>query len=104
VTNNRFKLILVQTEAVEGRWRSRQITVAFYDPQTDTPITDVAKVDLNITSRHPGDREIDLRLTVNTASPPTKADLVVKDADDQSELLRETWIISLGIANDFGDF
>ncbi|MDB9446890.1 BREX-1 system phosphatase PglZ type A [Anabaena sp. CS-542/02] len=104
VTNNRFKLILVQTEAVEGRWRSRQITVGFYDPQTHTPITNVAEVNLTSTSPNPGDREIDLRLTVNTASPPTRADLIVKDADDQSELLRETWIISLGIANDFGDF
>ncbi|MDB9538743.1 hypothetical protein NWP21_02295 [Anabaenopsis sp. FSS-46] len=61
-------------------------------------------MNLTSTSPNPGDRAIDLRLTVNTASPPTRAYLIVKDADDQSELLRETWIISLGIANDFGDF
>ncbi|MEA5566668.1 BREX-1 system phosphatase PglZ type A [Anabaena sp. UHCC 0399] len=104
VTNNRFKLTLVQTEAVEGRWRSRQITVALYDPQTNTPITDVPRANLTSTSPHPSDREVSLRLTVTTASPPSNAYLIVKDADDESELLRETWTISLGIANDFGDF
>lgn len=104
VTNNRFKLTLVQTEAVEGRWRSRQITVALYDPQTNTPITDVPRANLTSTSPHPTDREINLRLTVTTASPPSNAYLIVKDADDESELLQETWTISLGIANDFGDF
>ena len=104
VTNNRFKLTLVQTEAVEGRWRSRQITVALYDTQTNTPITDVPGANLTSTSPHPSDREVNLRLTVTTASPPSNAYLIVKDADDESELLRETWTISLGIANDFGDF
>jgi uncharacterized protein (TIGR02687 family) len=104
VTNNRFKLTLVQTEAVEGRWRSRPITVALYHPQTHSPITDVPKVQLTSTSIHPSEREISIRLTVTTASPPNHADLIVKDGDDESELLRETWTISLGIANDFGDF
>ncbi len=104
VTNNRFSLTLVQTEVVEGRWRSRQITVALYDPQTTTPITDVRGAILSSTSPHPSDREINLRLTVTTANPPTNAYLIVKDADDESELLRETWAVSLGIANDFGDF
>jgi uncharacterized protein (TIGR02687 family) len=104
VTNNRFSLTLVQTEAVEGRWRSRQITVALYDPQTNTPITDVRGAKLSSNSPHPSDREINLRLTVTTANPPTNAYLIVKDADDESELLREPWTVSLGIANDFGDF
>ncbi|MEH1956426.1 BREX-1 system phosphatase PglZ type A [Nostoc sp.] len=104
VTNNRFTLTLVQSDAVEGRWRSRQITVAFYDPQTNTPITDVRGANLSSTSPHPSDREISLRLTVTTANPPTNVYLIVKDADDESELLRETWAVSLGIANDFGDF
>ncbi|MDZ8259431.1 BREX-1 system phosphatase PglZ type A [Nostoc sp. ChiQUE01b] len=104
VTNNRFTLTLVQSDAVEGRWRSRQITVAFYDPQTNTPITDVRGANLSSTSPHPSDREINLRLTVTTANPPSNVYLIVKDADDESELLRETWAVSLGIANDFGDF
>lgn len=104
VTNNRFSLTLVQTDAVEGRWRSRQITVALYDPQTNTPLTDVRGANLSSTSPHPSEREISLRLTVTTANPPTSVYLIVKDADDESELLRESWTVSLGIANDFGDF
>ncbi len=104
VTNNRFNLTLVQTEAVEGRWRSRQVTVALYDPQTNAAITDVRGANLSSTSPHPSEREISLRLTVAIASPPTNAFLIVKDADDESELLRENWSVSLGIANDFGDF
>ena len=104
VTNNRFSLTLVQTDAVEGRWRSRQITVALYNPQTNAPITDVRGANLSSTSPHPSEREISLRLTVTTANPPTNAYLIVKDADDESELLKETWTVSLGIANDFGDF
>ena len=104
VTNNRFSLTLVQTDAVEGRWRSRQITVALYDPQTNSPITDVRGANLSSTSRHPSEREISFRLTMTIANPPSNAFLIVKDADDESELLRENWAVSLGIANDFGDF
>lgn len=104
VTNNRFNLSLVQTEAVEGRWRSRQVTVALYDPETLLPITDVPKTELNSSSINPSDREFNIRLTVTTTNPPTTAFLIVKDADDQSELLREPWRVHLGITNDFGDF
>jgi len=28
----------------------------------------------------------------------------VRDADDDEELIRESWTVSLGIINDFGDF
>lgn len=104
VTNNRFNLNLVQTEAVEGRWRSRQVTVALYDPETLLPITDMPKTELNSSSINPSDRSYSIRLTVTTTNPPTTAILIVKDADDQSELLRENWTINLGILNDFGDF
>jgi hypothetical protein len=104
VTNNRFSLSLVQTEAVEGRWRSRQVTVALYDPESLAPITDVPRAELSSSSVNPSDRDFSIRLTVTTTTPPTTAYLIIKDADDQSELLRETWTVNLGITNDFGDF
>ncbi len=104
VTNNRFNLSLVQTEAVEGRWRSRQVTVALYDPESLAPITDVPGAELSSSSVSPSDREFSIRLTVTTTNPPTTAYLIVKDADDESEILRETWTVNLGITNDFGDF
>jgi len=104
VTNNRFTLTLVQTDAVEGRWRSRQITVALYNTETNTPITDVKKIELSSSSPHPSERENTVRLTITTSNPPTRALLIIRDADDDSELVREDWTISLSIANDFGDF
>jgi uncharacterized protein (TIGR02687 family) len=104
VTNNRFSLTLVQSEAVEGRWRSRQITVALYSSDSNTPITDVKKIELSSTSPHPSERENAVRLTIATSNPPTRALLIIRDADDDSELVREDWTISLSIANDFGDF
>ena len=104
VTNNRFTLTLVQKDAVEGRWRQRQVTVALYDTQTNQPITDIPKIELNSSSLNPSSRENTIRLTVSTSNPPTRALLIVRDADDDTELLRENWTISLGITNDFGDF
>jgi hypothetical protein len=64
VTNNRFSLTLVQTDAIEGRWRSRQVTVALYDIQTNKPITDVKKIELNSSSPNPSERENIVRLTI----------------------------------------
>jgi uncharacterized protein (TIGR02687 family) len=104
VTNNRFSLTLVQSEAVEGRWRSRQITVALYNTDSNTPITDVKKIELSSSSPHPSERDNTVRLTIATSNPPTRALLIIRDADDDSELVREDWTISLSIANDFGDF
>lgn len=104
VTNNRFNLTLVQADAVQGKWRSRQVTVALYDTTTNEPITDVKKVELSSSSEYPSEREQSVRLTIATSNPPTRALLIIRDADDESELVRENWTISLGITNDFGDF
>jgi len=103
VTNNRFSFNLMQTDPVEGRWRSRRVSVALYDSQAN-PITDVKLVELGSSSSHPTDREFKQTLTVIMTNPPTTAALVVQDADDNTELVRETWTINLGITNDFGDF
>ncbi|MEL6351575.1 MAG: BREX-1 system phosphatase PglZ type A [Cyanobacteria bacterium J06627_28] len=104
VTNNRFRLSLIQTDPVAGRWRSRPITVALYHAETDEPLTDVKRVELNSTGERPSDREFTQTLTVLDTNPPSSANLIVKDADDDIELLRESWTVSIGIINDFGDF
>ena len=103
VTNNRFSFNLMQTDPVEGRWRSRRVSVALYDSQNNF-ITDVKLVELGSNSPHPTDREFKQTLTITATNPPTTASLIIKDADDNTELVRETWTISLGITNDFGDF
>ncbi len=104
VTNNRFRLSLIQTDPVAGRWRSRPITVALYHAETGEALTDVKQVELNSTGERPSDREFTQTLTVLDTNPPSSANLIVKDADDDTELLRESWTISIGINNDFGDF
>jgi len=103
VTNNRFSFNLMQTDPVEGRWRSRRVSVALYDSQGNA-ITDVKVVELGSSSPHPTDREFKQTLIITVPNPPTTASLIVKDSDDNTELVRETWTISLGITNDFGDF
>lgn len=104
VTNNRFRLSLIQTDPVKGRWRTRPITVALYDAETGEALTDVKRIELNSTAESPSDREFAQTLTVLVTNPPSRADLIVKDADDDSELLKESWTVSIGIINDFGDF
>ena len=103
VTNNRFKFNLMQVEAVEGRWRSRRVTVGLYN-RLGEAITDIKTVELNSSSQQPIDREFSQSLTISMSHPPDSANLIVKDADDENELVRETWTISLSIINDFGDF
>jgi hypothetical protein len=77
--------------------------VALYDAQGN-PLTDVKTVELSSSSPHPTERESKQTLTVTATRPPTTAFLIVKDSDDNTELVRETWTINLGITNDFGDF
>lgn len=103
VTNNRFSLNLMQIDAVAGRWRSRQVTLALYDSSSEA-ITDIKAVELNSNSQQPSEREYRQSLTITMSHPPTTAYLIVKDADDDTELVHETWTISLSIINDFGDF
>ena len=104
VTNNRFNISILQTDPVIGRWRSRSITIALYDPQTNSPITDIKALELNSDSPQPTEREFPQTLTVTVGNPPVTAYLIIRDRDDDSELLRETWTVSLAISNDFGDF
>jgi uncharacterized protein (TIGR02687 family) len=104
VTNNRFRLSLIQIDPVKGRWRARPITIALYHPETGEALTDVKRVELNSTSDRPSDREFAQTLTVLITNPPSSANLIVRDADDDSELLKESWTVSIGIINDFGDF
>lgn len=104
ITNNRFRISLMQTEAVEGRWRARRVTIGLYDPVSGNPLTDVKTVELGSTSSNPSEREFPQTLTVVAINPPSSAYLIVRDDDDDEELIRETWTVSLGIINDFGDF
>lgn len=104
ITNNRFSIHLMQTDPVEGRYRTRTVTVGLYDPQNITLISDLKVTVLSSISPHPTEREVTVRLTITISSPPASALLIVRDQEDESELIRETWAVNLGITNDFGDF
>lgn len=104
VSNNRFTVRILQNKPVQGRWRPRKITVAMYDIQSNIQITDECTTNLDRTSQHIKEREMEIRLMINTSVPPTEGYLIIKDQEDQTELVKEKWRISLGIANDFGDF
>jgi hypothetical protein len=104
VTNNRFRVSLVQSNAVEGRWRGRSVTLGLYDPATGEALTDLKTIELSSPSTNATEREFPQTLTVTAVNPPSTAYLIVRDADDDEELIRESWTVSLGIINDFGDF
>ena len=104
VTNNRFRISLMQLDTIAGRWRSRRVTIGLYDPKTQDPITDIKHLELNSPSQNPTEREFPIPLTVTITNPPSTAHLIVRDEEDDSELVNETWTVSIGIINDFGDF
>ena len=106
VTNNLFVVQLVQEEAVAERIRARTVEIKMIDPSSAKAVTSVKRVTFNSVSPHAGDREQAVQLSVTLAQPdPNVAYLLtVTDVDDQVELIREPWQISIAFQDDFGDF
>ncbi len=105
VTNTLFTLRLLQQEAVGGRIRPRTVSVALYD-EAGRAVTNEVSLGLDKTGEALSEREQTVRLTVALSDPDasTVYDLVVRDSDDATEVLREPWSISLAFRDDFGDF
>lgn len=107
VTNNKFTVRVLQTEPVQAKVASRRIRIGLYDlKDTEGPITDERIVELNSDSSNASEREQSVRLTISARNPDQHKSyyLIVRDADDGTEVLREAWTVNLGITNDFGDF
>lgn len=104
MTNNSFRVSLTQIDVIAGRWRSRRVTIGLYNPSTNQPITNIANIELSHTSPNPTEREFPVALNVIITNPPSTAHLIIRDDDDDSELINEIWTVSIGIINDFGDF
>jgi len=106
VTNNIFVVQLLQTEAAAERVRARSVDVRMIDPVSGRAVTNVRRVILASTSVHPGDREqaVQLSVTLNQPDPTVGYLLTVTDAEDQVELAREAWTISIAFKDDFGEF
>lgn len=105
ITNTRFSLTILQTLPVGERVRPREVSIGYYDAQ-GTPVTEERKVLLASTAEAASARQQTLRFSVSAANPDrTKTYyLVVRDTEDNLELIRENWTISLAITDDFGDF
>lgn len=104
ITNNHFTLRLVQSEPVSERVTPRQVIVSFVDG-SGKPITNAFPLRLDSAASQATDREYIARLTIGTSSIDRDKPyyLVIKDAEDDLELLREPWQVSLAFTDDFGD-
>lgn len=103
VTNNRFGVPLVQAEAVTDRVRPRTVQVQLLT-EDGQPASDVRQLTFDSASPHPREREqvARLALTLTHADPAATFFLTVRDADDDVELVREPWTVSIAIQDDFG--
>jgi hypothetical protein len=105
ITNNTFTICLIQDEPVSGRVRPRQVTVKFVDDGGNR-ITNDYPLNLDSSAPQATDREYIARLSIGVSNPDRNKPyyLVVTDTEDDLEVLRETWQVSLAFTDDFGDF
>ncbi len=103
VTNTHFTVRLVQDEPVGGRARARQILVKLI-AEDGKAITNAYPLNLDSAAKQATDREYIARLTVSASQSTGTGYLVVVDAEDDLEILREAWQLNLAFTDDFGDF
>ncbi len=104
VTNTHFTVRLVQDEPVGGRVRTRQVLVKLV-AEDGRAVTNAHPLNLDSAAKQATDREYIARLSVG-AKDATRGTyyLVVIDAEDDLEVLREAWQLNLAFTDDFGDF
>ena len=102
VTNKLFNLRLLQQEAVGGRLKPLQITVGFYD-EAGNAISDEKTIALDKTSQQATEREQTIRMTISKTNLDRRASyyLIINDADDTRQLLKEQWTINLAFNDEF---
>jgi uncharacterized protein (TIGR02687 family) len=103
VTNTHFTVRLVQDEPVGGRVRARQVLVKLVT-EDGKAITNAYPLNLDSAARQATDREYIARLTVGAGQEGQGTHyLVIVDAEDDLEILREAWQLNLAFTDDFGD-
>lgn len=103
VTNTHFTVRLVQDEPVGVRVRARQVLVKLVS-EDGKALTNAYPLNLDSAAKQATDREYIARLTVSAGQSAGTAYLVVVDAEDDLEVLREAWQLNLAFTDDFGDF
>ena len=106
VTNTLFTVQLIQDEAVADRVLARTVELKMIDPGSGRAVTNVRRVTFASVSPNASDREqaVPLTVTLTPADPAVAYLLTVTDVDDDVELIREPWQISIAFQDDFGDF
>jgi uncharacterized protein (TIGR02687 family) len=103
ITGNPFTLTLIQEGPVSERLHPREVRVAWFD-SSGAPVTTELRLrfdfgDVNASERVR--REV-MHVTQRDPDRTQTYDLVIRDVDDGTELLREAWRIDLAIPDDFG--
>jgi hypothetical protein len=103
VTNTHFTVRLVQDEPVGGRARARQVLVKLI-AEDGRAITNAHPLNLDSAAKQATDREYIARLSVGVSSVERAKPyyLVIVDAQDNLEILREAWQVNLAFTDDFG--
>lgn len=103
ITGNPFTLTFIQEDPVSAHLHPREVRVAWFD-SSGAPVTTELRLRLDSSAANASERVRREVVTVNLRDPDRTQpyDLVIRDVDDGTELLRETWRIDLAIPDDFG--
>ena len=103
ITGNPFTITLAQLEPVSEARGGRRVRVGWFDA-SNAPVTEELRLNFDSGAAGASERVQKKMVNLTLNAPDRFADytLIVRDADDDSELLRETWRIDLAIPDDFG--
>jgi uncharacterized protein (TIGR02687 family) len=103
ITGNPFTLTLIQEDPVSDRLHPREVRIAWFD-SSGVPVTTELRLRFDSSDANASERvrrEV-VQVTLRDPDRTQSYDLVIRDVDDGTELLREAWRIDLAIPDDFG--
>jgi hypothetical protein len=103
ITGNPFTLTFIQEDPVSERLLPREVRVAWFD-SSGAPVTTELRLRLDSSDPNASERVRREVVHVTLRDPDRSAtyDLVIRDVEDGTELVREAWRIDLAIPDDFG--
>jgi uncharacterized protein (TIGR02687 family) len=103
ITGSPFTITLMQLEPVSETMLARELSIGWFD-EGGSPVTAPQIVRFDSVGQAPSERLRSLLIEVILRDPQRNSqyDLIIRDLDDGSELLREAWRIDLAIPDEFG--
>ena len=103
ITGSPFTITLAQLEPVSEVLQARKVRVGWFDA-SNAPVTEELRLTFDSSAAGASERvqKHMVNLTLNAPNRFADYTLIVRDSDDDSELIRETWRIDLAIPDDFG--